>query len=258
MGKYCEESIVKIVIITEEDLFYVLEFFKEFYKLSRDSNYTIAGVTILPPFNKNSILALAKQMYGFYGPFQFFRVGILYVFKKVFKQTIRSLTKKNGIPLFDAVSVNSSDYISLLKQEGVALIVSVAAPEVFNKTLLNAVPYGCINSHSSLLPENRGMMPVFWGLYKGSHEIGVTIHSMEEKIDTGEILMQERIVVGGESLNEMILKTKKISAVLMHKTIEAIADKTITRTQIPEGGSYQTFPTPADMKEFHHRGKKLF
>ncbi len=249
---------MKVAVITEEDLFYVREFFFLFFAKAQNANYELSGMTILPPFNKKSTFDLAKQMYGFYGPFHFVRVGFQYVWRKLIKKTIRSLTEQNDITLIDVKSVNKSDYIEWLKKENIDIIVSIAAPVVFKKALLEAVPKGCINSHSALLPENRGMMPVFWGLYKGSEEIGVTIHTMVEELDAGDILLQEKVPVGDESLHEMILKTKRISAGLIHKTLEKIAGGSVEATPMVEGGSYQTFPTPAEVKEFKSRGKRLF
>ena len=249
---------MKVAIVTEEDLFYVKEFFEQFYKLAEREDYEISGVTILPPFNKKSTFALAKQMFGFYGPFHFLRVGTLYVFKKILKQTIRKLTEKKGYNIVDVTSANSDEYLKWIRENKIDLIISVAAPEIFRKPLLESVPMGIINSHSSLLPENRGMMPVFWGLYKGSDEIGVTIHSMEEKLDAGEILLQEKVSVTNESLDDMIIKTKRISAKLMNDTIIGLKNGTIKGEKVADGGSIQTFPTPAEVREFKKRGKRLF
>ncbi len=249
---------MKVAIITEEDLFYVREFFATLYAKTEDRKYDISGVTILPAFNKKSTLDLAKQMFGFYGPFHFVRVGTQYVWRKLIKKTIRKLTSDSGFTLIDNNNVNSDEYIQWLKDEKVDVIVSIAAPVIFKEKLLQATPKGCINSHSALLPENRGMMPVFWGLFKGSKEIGVTIHTMGEELDKGSVLMQEIVPVGNESLHEMIMKTKRISAGLIHQTLNTMATGTIEETLIPDGGSYQTFPTPAEVKEFKKRGKRMF
>ncbi len=249
---------MKVAIITEEDMFYVREFFIRFFEISQKNDYELAGITILPAFKK-STAALAKQMYGFYGPYHFVRIGFQFVWKKLVGTTIRALSKSKSIPVIDTESVNNDDYISWLKENNIDVIISVAAPEVFKKKLLDAVPHGCINSHSALLPENRGMMPVFWGLFKGSEEIGITIHTMVEKLDQGDIILQQPVPVANESLHEMILKTKIQSADMMAEVLSKLAkDGSIPSTPMVSGGSYQTFPTPAEVKEFKARGKKLF
>lgn len=249
---------MKVAIITEEDMFYVREFFLSFFEQAKEAQYELAGITILPAFKK-STLALAKQMYGFYGPYHFVRIGFQYVWKKLVGTTIRQLSKDNAIPVKDVDSVNSDEYIQWLKDNEIDVIISVAAPEVFKKKLLDTVPHGCINSHSAILPENRGMMPVFWGLFKGSDEIGVTIHTMVEKLDQGDIILQKKVPVADESLHEMILKTKRLSADMMNEVLSNLAkDGSMPKVPMAEGGSYQTFPTPAEVKEFKKRGKRLF
>lgn len=249
---------MKVAIITEEDMFYVREFFIKFFPLAEKANYDLSGITILPAFKKSTV-QLAKQMYGFYGFYHFMRIGFQYVWKKMIGTTIRSLSSDYSIALKDVSSVNSDEYINWIKENNIDVIISVAAPEVFKKRLLDSVPHGCINSHSALLPENRGMMPVFWGLFKGSKEIGITIHTMDEKLDQGDVILQNAVPVNQESLHEMILKTKRMSADMMHEVLTELASNgKIEMTPMADGGSYQTFPTPAEVKEFKKRGKRLF
>jgi methionyl-tRNA formyltransferase len=136
--------------------------------------------------------------------------------------------------------------------------VSIAAPQIFKKSLLESVPHGCINSHSALLPENRGMMPVFWAMFKGLPQTGVTIHYMDARLDSGDIIAVEKVQIQNESLHEMILKTKRISARMIDETLRNIMNGTVSRISMPSGGSSQTFPSPDSVKEFRRRGRRLF
>jgi methionyl-tRNA formyltransferase len=248
---------MNVLIITEEDVFYVYEFFRHFFSFRNRADYTVRAVTILAPFNKKSLWALAKQMYGFYGPARFLRMGALYAARKATGRSVTGIFRKYAIEPVPARSVNDADYIRAVKERNIDLIVSVAAPQIFKKEILAAPRYGCINSHSALLPENKGMMPVFWGMYKNAPEIGVTIHYMDENLDSGDIIVQQRVAVGDESLHAMILKTKLISATLVHETLHRIMRGTVEKIAMPPGGSYQTFPTPAEVKEFRRRGKRI-
>lgn len=249
---------MNVLIITEEDVLYVYEFFKSFFPLTKNALYRICGISILAPFNKKSHYALAKQMLGFYGLLSFLRVGTVYSYKKITRKTIASLAQAYRIPHIETDNINAAEYIEQIKELKIDIIVSIAAPQKFGKALLTAAPLGCINSHSSLLPENRGMMPVFWGLYKGAPQIGVTIHYMSEKLDQGDIIQQVSVAVHDESLHEMILHTKQLSARLIDETLHNIMSGIVRSTPMPPGGSYQTFPTPAEVAEFKRRGKRIF
>jgi len=246
------------MIITEEDVFYVREFFKYFYQYAQTSKFTIKGITILEPFNKKSKIQLAQQMLDFYGFFYFLKMGFLYVFKLATNQTIKGLSRKYKIPIISAKNINSDEYINKIKEQNIDLIVSIAAPVIFKKKLINSVPKGCINSHSALLPENKGMMPVFWTMYKKEPYLGITIHYIDEQLDNGDIIIQEKIPNNFQSLHKAILFTKRKSAELMTEVLNNIAQGIIKRTPMPKGGSYQSFPTKEDVKEFKRRGNKLF
>ena len=248
---------MRVAIVTTEDLFYVRYFFQCFFPLTKDAPYELRGITILPAFNK-PLGALVKQMLGFYGPMNFLKMGVKHVWRKLTGKTIESLAVIYGVPLKPFDSVNSAEYQQWLKDEKIDLIISIASPEIFKEELLATPPMGCINSHSALLPENRGMMPVFWALYKGDSSLGVTIHTMERTLDSGDILAQEVVENRGESLHEMILKTKKISATLMDATMRGLIKKSITRIPMKSGGSYQTFPTPQEARDFRARGNRFF
>lgn len=250
---------MNVLIITEEDVFYVYSFFKHFFPLSKKhDNYNIKAISVLEPFDKKSKFALAKQMYNFYGFFNFFLVGTKYVFRKIMGQTIKNLAKNYNVINKDTKNVNTTEYIDWIKENNIDIILSIAAPQIFKKDLLKSVPQGCVNSHSALLPENKGMMPVFWGLYKKSDSIGVTVHYMAEKLDAGDIILQEEVPVKGESLDEMIYKTKKISAYLIDEALCQISEGTEKIRKMPSGGSYQTFPNKKEVKEFKKRGNRIF
>lgn len=61
--------------------------------------------------------------------------------------------------------------------------------------IINLPSKGCINTHASLLPNYRGRAPLNLAILSGEKEVGVTVHYIEEGIDTGDIIIQERIAV---------------------------------------------------------------
>jgi methionyl-tRNA formyltransferase len=88
-------------------------------------------------------------------------------------------------------------------------------------------PLGTINVHGSLLPDYRGAAPINWAVIHGEKETGVTTFRLQQEIDTGHILMQERMPIGDhETAGEVHDRMKEIGAALLLRTIHAIADGT--------------------------------
>jgi methionyl-tRNA formyltransferase len=74
--------------------------------------------------------------------------------------------------------------------------ICVACFSLYIPRAILAIPrLGCLNVHPSLLPTNRGPDPLFWTFHDGHHETGVTIHLMDEGLDSGPIVAQEKISV---------------------------------------------------------------
>lgn len=76
------------------------------------------------------------------------------------------------------------------------LSVVVAFGQILPKAVLDQPPLGCWNGHGSLLPRWRGAGPIQWSLLEGDAETGVGVMAMEEGLDTGPVLLEERISIG--------------------------------------------------------------
>jgi len=94
-------------------------------------------------------------------------------------------------------------------------------------------PLGTINVHGSLLPDYRGAAPINWAVIHGEKETGVTTFRLRQEIDTGNILMQERMSIGDhETAGEVHDRMKETGAELLLRTIRAVADG--TAKEIPQ------------------------
>lgn len=86
-------------------------------------------------------------------------------------------------------------------------------------------PMGTINLHGSLLPQYRGAAPINWAIINGEKETGVTTFKLQHDIDTGNILFQERILIGdNETASELHDRMKLIGASLVVKTVRGLAE----------------------------------
>jgi methionyl-tRNA formyltransferase len=73
------------------------------------------------------------------------------------------------------------------------MIVVVCFPYIFPPALLQLPPYGCLNLHPSLLPAYRGPAPLFWIARQDERQTGVTLHFLDEGIDSGDIVAQAAV-----------------------------------------------------------------
>jgi len=254
---------MKLVIVTQDDIFYLPLFFKHFFEQLNQKDYHVEMVAILSAFNENCF-ALAKRMYNFYGFHGFLREGFRYATRKIlgnlylYDNSIQSLAEKHGIKVEKINNVNNPSFIHLFKSKKPDVILSVAASQIFGKNLLSIPKWGCINVHCAKLPKYRGMMPNFWAMYRGESKTGITIHTIDEEIDKGKIIVQEEIdILPDETWDSLIKRSKVASACLVIEALAMIKDGSV-RLKNYEGESfYFSFPSKKDIKRFRERGYRL-
>ncbi len=98
-----------------------------------------------------------------------------------------------GIPVSSPVKV-CADYEDILNAKP-DVIITCAYGQIVSKEILDIPKYGCINIHASLLPKYRGGAPIHYALINGEEETGVTLMYMDEGMDTGDMLVSERIKI---------------------------------------------------------------
>jgi methionyl-tRNA formyltransferase len=101
----------------------------------------------------------------------------------------------------------------------------VVAFRMLPEVVWNMPPMGTINVHGSLLPQYRGAAPINWAIINGEMETGVTTFKLQHEIDTGNILLQERIPIGeDETAGELHDRMKEAGAALLVKTINKLGE----------------------------------
>jgi methionyl-tRNA formyltransferase len=97
----------------------------------------------------------------------------------------------------------------------------------------NMPPMGSVNLHGSLLPQYRGAAPINWAVINGEKETGVTTFKLKQEIDTGDILMQEKLSIReDETVGEIHDRMKDIGAKVLVKTVKGLADGTLS--EVPQ------------------------
>lgn len=116
------------------------------------------------------------------------------------------------------------------------------------RAVLTLPRLGCLNVHPSLLPANRGPVPLFWTFRNGEATAGVTTHMMDEEMDSGDILAQEAIPVStGMSYNALEALCAARGGALLAQTVWKLSQGNAERVVQDElKSSYHSFPTPED------------
>lgn len=151
-----------------------------------------------------------------------------------------------GLPVMAARDFNHPETLAALAE----LTADVAVVSCFTQRLpaaLLSVPrYGFLNIHPSLLPAYRGPVPVFWQLRDGA-ETGVTVHYMDEGLDTGDIVAQAaEPLPDGISQADAERQLMLAGAGLLRGVLANLARGVVDRQPQPAGGSYFGYPQPAD------------
>jgi methionyl-tRNA formyltransferase len=135
------------------------------------------------------------------------------------QSAVKQYALEKGLPVLQPVKLKDPDFLEALKSLDADIQVVVAfrmLPEV----VWNMPPLGTINLHASLLPQYRGAAPINWAIINGEHETGITTFTLQHAIDTGDVLMQERISVrDDETAGELHDTMKARGADLVYATL---------------------------------------
>ena len=101
---------------------------------------------------------------------------------------VQEFSKKNKLYLRNPENLNNDEEHKIFKKLCADLVIVVAYGNLIPKSFLNAVKFGFINIHASLLPKWRGAAPIQRAIMHGDKKIGASIMKIEEKLDTGPIL----------------------------------------------------------------------
>jgi methionyl-tRNA formyltransferase len=115
---------------------------------------------------------------------------------KEMQHILSNLLKDTGVPLLLVNRKNYKDELEkTIKERGVNVGLMMTFPFIIQKELLELPKYGFINFHYGLLPVCRGPQPVLRHLINNDAESGVTLHKIDEGVDTGPVIMQERMLI---------------------------------------------------------------
>lgn len=139
--------------------------------------------------------------------------------------TLEGLARQWNIPVRRCGTLRSPEELQLIRRFAPDLVVVAAFSRILKPELLRIPALGCINMHPSLLPKYRGPNPFYWALANGESETGVTVHYVDEGIDSGDIILQRSFRIERDD-TEYSLRDKSalIGARLLVEAVGLIRD----------------------------------
>lgn len=171
--------------------------------------------------------------------------------------SITGVCRRFNIPVIFSQNVNDKETITWIKQLNPDVILS-SGNQIFGKQLLSVPNKGCINRHTSLLPSYGGIYPIFWCLLNDEQEVGVSVHTMEVKIDKGQIIAQKSMYIKpNDTFFSLFEECFKMSVDVVLEAIEKIDSGDWNPIVNDRAPSYYSYPTWKDVREFRRKGKRM-
>lgn len=147
---------------------------------------------------------------------------------KLVASPVKEYALEKNIPVYQPIKVrNNKEFIDKIKTLNPDVICVVAYGKILPKEILEIPKYGCINVHASLLPKYRGAAPIQWAVLNGDKETGVTTMYMDVGMDTGDMILKEKVEIGeDETTGELWDRLSKIGGELLVETLKQIENGT--------------------------------
>lgn len=142
---------------------------------------------------------------------------------------IKQLATKAGVPILQPVKMKDPVFLDALRAWKPDFITVTAFGRILPQIILDLPSKGCVNVHGSLLPKYRGAGPIQWAIINGERETGITTMLMDAGMDTGAMLLQERVAIDpDETAGSLSEKMAKVGGPLLVETLRRLKERTLT------------------------------
>ncbi|SEM14454.1 methionyl-tRNA formyltransferase [Chryseobacterium taichungense] len=154
--------------------------------------------------------------------------------QKINQSPVKIFAVENNIPVFQPEKLRNPDFLEELRKLDADVFVVVAF-RMMPKVLFEMPRMGTFNLHASLLPDYRGAAPINYAVINGEEKTGATTFFINEKIDEGNILLQEELsILPDENAGSLHDRLMEMGAKLVVKTLDGLAENTITEKPQPQ------------------------
>jgi len=178
-------------------------------------------------------------------------------------KALKNFAEKYNIDYLKHRDINSKDFLNQLKKYNCDLFVSMSFNQIFKKEIINIPKFKIINCHAGKLPFYRGRNILNWALINDEKEFGITVHYVDEGIDTGDIILQETYPITDEDDYSTLLARSYIEcARILYKAIKLIQKQDINlikQTDIHPVGFYCGIRKEGDeIIDWNQNSRELF
>ncbi len=154
--------------------------------------------------------------------------------RKIKESAVKTYAKQESLKIFQPTNLKDSLFVEELTQLKPDISIVVAF-RMLPKVVWQIASKGTFNLHASLLPDYRGAAPIHWAIINGEKTTGVTTFFIDEKIDTGEIILKEKIEIkDNETVGTLHDKLMHLGTNLVLKTVDIIESGNIKTKKQPE------------------------
>lgn len=153
--------------------------------------------------------------------------------QKVHQSPVKIYAVENNIPVFQPEKLRNPEFLEALRKLDADVFVVVAF-RMMPKILFEMPGMGTFNLHASLLPDYRGAAPINYAVINGEEKTGATTFFINEKIDEGNILLQEELsILPDENAGSLHDRLMEMGSKLVVKTLDGLAENTIVEKPQP-------------------------
>lgn len=147
--------------------------------------------------------------------------------QKMMPSPVKIAAEENHLPVYQPKRLEEPGFLEELRKLNADVFVVVAF-KILPRSVFSIPRQGTINLHASLLPKYRGAAPIHWAIMNGEKETGVTTIRIDEKVDTGAVLMQKRTGIEPEmTAGELHDQLAELGSQLLVETLNKMEDENI-------------------------------
>lgn len=160
--------------------------------------------------------------------------------RKLNQSAVKKYAVEKGLIVLQPTNLKSEDFINELESLNANLQIVVAF-RMLPQVVWQMPEYGTFNLHASLLPNYRGAAPINWAVINGETETGVTTFFIDDKIDTGELILQRTVSIEkDESAGSLHDKLMMTGGDLVIETVKLIESNNVETTPQPVNSDLKT------------------